>query len=82
MLADRHERWVRPPPETWEPESRHCPSNHGPMFRSLARHLLARYDVPRFLDSAWFEVDPELGRRQRGWWTPVGPVRSSTMSTT
>ena len=70
MLASRHTEWLRPP-GTWEPEPRHCPWNHGPLFRSLARHLLARYEVPRFMDSAWFEVDPEVGRRQQGWWITV-----------
>ena len=70
MLAARHDEWLRPP-QTWEPEPRHCPSNHGPLFRSLVRHLLARYHVPRFLDSAWFEADLQLGRRQQGWWITV-----------
>lgn len=42
-------RWIRDP-EEWVAPSR----NAHRQFASLARHLLCRYDVPSFLDAAWF----------------------------
>ena len=66
-LARHHQDWVRPV-EDWQPAS------HNPrkQFGSLARHLLAQYEVPNFMDAAWFrEGAAEAGRRQ-GWFKHVG----------
>jgi hypothetical protein len=50
-LALYHGDWLRPV-ETWQPRA----ENPWPVFHSLAQHLLARYPVPGFMVSAWFEV--------------------------
>jgi hypothetical protein len=49
-LACHHADWLRPV-EAWKPESHSARRQFG----SLARHLLARYPVPAFMDTAWFE---------------------------
>ena len=41
-------------------------------FGSLARHLLARYDVPAFLDAAWRDGLTAEGVRHQGWFKHVG----------
>ena len=68
-LARRHAHWRRDPYD-WRPE-RHNPRRQ---FGSLARHLLARYHVPAFFDTAFF-VDPTedaLGAgRQSAWFIHV-----------
>ena len=66
-LAGHYRDWVRPV-EEWRPESR----NPRRQFGSLARHLLSRYEVPLFMDVAWFRGDGEEGRRQQGWFKHVG----------
>ena len=66
-LARHHEGWIRPP-EDWRPDS------HNPhrQFGALARHLLARYFVPAFLEAAWFRGNGERARRQQGWFRHIG----------
>ncbi len=69
-LARRQADWLRGP-DHWRPE-RHNPRLQ---FGSLARHLLARYHVPAFFDTAFFH-DPtedalETDRQQR-WFIHVG----------
>jgi hypothetical protein len=49
-LADHYGHWIRPL-EDWGPRS----YNKDRQFASLLRHLLARYDVPVFMDRAFFE---------------------------
>lgn len=52
------------PPGTWQPTTH----NAARQFSSLARHLYARHDLPRFLDRAWTE-----GReREQGWFVHLG----------
>jgi len=64
----RHWRdWIRPV-EEWRPKSHSLRRQFG----SLARHLLARYDIPAFMDLAWFEEDGETARRQQGWFAHIG----------
>ncbi len=67
ILAKCHQEWIRPL-EAWRP------SSHNPkrQFSSLVRHLLARYDVPVFMDAAWFRGDNPEARVQRGWFLHVG----------
>ncbi len=67
QLARYHQRWLRPL-EDWRPDA----ANRGRMYRTLARHLLARYEVPLFMDTAWFESDPELAQQQQEWFIVVG----------
>ena len=66
-LARWRDSWLRPL-EEWMPDSH----NSRRQFGSLARHLLARYAVPRFMDVAWFQMDSEETRRQQGWFVHVG----------
>lgn len=66
-VAFHHRKWLRPV-EDWTCE----PSVNGhprpiDQFSSLLRHLLARYDVPLFLDSAFFEGTDTEARRQQEW---------------
>jgi PcfJ-like protein len=66
-LARRHRDWLRPV-EAWRPESH----NTRRQFGSLARHLLANYFVPAFLDAAWFEGDSEKARQHQAWFRHIG----------
>ena len=64
-LATWHEFWVKQP-EEWK-----CRSNSpSRQFSSIARHLLAKYDMPGFMDSAWF-VDLNAGKYQ-SWFVCLG----------
>ena len=66
-LARHAEDWVRPVAE-WVPPS------HNPrkQFHHLACHLLARYDVPTFMDAAFFTAAmPEAGLHQ-AWFKHIG----------
>ena len=47
-LANHHESWIRSP-EKWKVRKH----NRGRQFSELARHLLAAYEVPLFMDSVW-----------------------------
>jgi hypothetical protein len=47
-LSAHHRDWIRPLRDWRKPSH-----NTGRQFRSLIRHLIARYDVPAFLDAAW-----------------------------
>lgn len=66
-LARYHDRW-REEPELWEPD------NTAPraQFASLACFLFAHYDVPAFLDAAWFTGFTPDGEQQRDWFVHVG----------
>ena len=66
-LASWHKRWLRDPAE-WRPESH----NARKQFGSLARHLLVKYDVPNFMDMAWFTGEGDDAQKQRGWFVYVG----------
>ncbi|HZT42439.1 MAG TPA: PcfJ domain-containing protein [Chthonomonadaceae bacterium] len=66
-LALRHREWIRAP-EDWKPELH----NARRQFSALTRHLLARYDVPLFLDAAWFEGDNETARQHQQWFMHIG----------
>ena len=48
-LANHHGSWIRSV-ETWSVKKH----NRDRQFTELARHLLAAYEVPRFMDSVWF----------------------------
>ena len=67
MLARHHTSWIRPV-EEWRPGSK----NPRRQFSSLARHLLAKYEVPFLMDAAWFQEEEEIGRQQQGWFRHVG----------
>ena len=48
-LANHHGSWIRSV-ETWKVKKH----NRDRQFSELARHLLAAYEVPIFMDSVWF----------------------------
>lgn len=66
-LARHRAGWVRRL-EDWHPDS------HGRrrQFSSLARHLLADYDLPAFMDSAWFRGQTEEAAREQAWFVHIG----------
>ena len=66
-LAAQHARWVNEP-GSWKPDS------HGArrQFGSLARHLLARYEVPVFMDEAWLIGADERGLAHQEWFIHIG----------
>ncbi len=66
-LAQHRADWLRPLAQ-WRPQSH----NVQRQFSELARHLLARYEVPRFMDRAWFESDREKGQRYQEWFKHIG----------
>ncbi len=62
-LAAHQAHWLRPP-ETWRPSSK----NARRQFISLTQHLLARYDMPMFMLSAWFDSRHRMAPRYRCWY--------------
>jgi hypothetical protein len=69
-LCRRHAEWIRSPRD-W------CARSHNArrQFASLARHLVARYPVPAFLDAAWLRRDADA-ERYRDWFIQVGSGES------
>ena len=67
QLARHHEDWIRPV-EDWRPES-YKPRNQ---FHALARHLLAKYDVPPFFDTVFFQGTTPQVQQEQGWFKHVG----------
>ena len=65
-LARRHENWIRSPRE-WRPDSH----NARRQFSSLVRHLLTEYDVPTFMDAAWFQGQAVLARSEQDWFLHI-----------
>lgn len=63
MLQFR-EFWIRPF-EDWEPKSH----NVDRQFAALARHLFSKYEVPRFMDSAWTEP---YNQHHVSWFISIG----------
>jgi hypothetical protein len=70
-LAGHHGGWMREP-ERWRPESR----SSRRQFSSLARHLLARYAVPVFMDAAWFHAPGPEALRRQDWFRHLGVGRN------
>jgi len=69
-LNERRWKWIAPL-EDWRPASH----NARRQFSSLARHLLARYPVPAFMDQAWFRRDAG-SERYREWFVQLGDGRN------
>lgn len=61
-LAQNRFDWIRPL-KAWKPPSH----NVRRQFSSLARHLLADYPVPLFMDSVWFRGQSTESARQQAW---------------
>ena len=67
QLARHHRDWVRSV-EEWRPEGR----KQRDQFSGLARHLLAKYDVPPCMDSVWFQGNAPEARQEQEWFKHVG----------
>jgi len=79
-LALHHDRWIRPVESWTSPLPQGGYPRREDQFSSLVRHLLARYEVPRFMDCAWFEGVGETGRQQQKWFIHVasgGSIRAT-----
>ena len=62
-LANHHESWIRPIAE-WRVRKH----NRDRQFSELARHLLAVYEVPLFMDSVWFNGNAT----HQNWFKHIG----------
>jgi hypothetical protein len=56
-------KWLRPIAE-WQPNTH----NIDRQFSSLARYLFAKYEIPTFMDSVWYNGDGKA----KGWFVHVG----------
>ena len=65
-LNDRRKNWLAQP-EAWKVPSH----NSRRQFSSLARHLVAHFPVPDFMDEAWLDTAPGT-RRLRDWFVHIG----------
>ena len=63
--------WRRPV-EDWKPRTH----NTRRQFASLARHLLAQYPVPSFMDSVWFLGTSRSALRFQKWFWHIGSGNS------
>jgi hypothetical protein len=70
-LARQSTGWVRPL-EDWKPRT------HNPrrQFSALARHLLAEWPIPAFMDSVWFKGASETAVQQQNWFWHLGRGQS------
>jgi hypothetical protein len=64
-LHERKGLWLRDP-ASWRPSSH----NAGRQFSSLVRHLLAKYEVPVFMDMVWLRGD-RGSHRFRNWFVHI-----------
>ena len=65
-LNDRRSSWLAQP-RSWRRQSH----NARRQFSSFARHLVARFPVPVFMDEAWLDAAPGT-RRARDWFVHIG----------
>ena len=71
-LAHHYRRWVRQP-ETWRSTvQRNGLPQAIDQFGSLARHLVAEYDVPSFMDEVWFVEHGDEALRRQEWFIRMG----------
>lgn len=74
-LARRYRHWLRPLLD-WRPSV----EDPRGQFASLARHLLARYDPPLFMDTAWFCGRSRTAQRHQAWFLHLadgGSIRAA-----
>lgn len=70
-LAYWHSFWLRDV-ESWKPASH----NDRRQFGAFARYLLAKYDVPACMDSAWFRGIDDTAQQQQDWFIHIGSGRN------
>lgn len=61
-LAHHSHSWIRKPSD-WKPGSH----NAGRQFQSFARHLFAKWPVPGFMDSVWFQGTSSAAQQKQSW---------------
>ena len=66
-VAVHADSWIRAP-EAWTPASKGLHKR----FNELVRHLFARYAVPRFMDSVWFEGAGDEAIERQQWFIHLG----------
>jgi hypothetical protein len=66
MLALRHTQW-QGEPELWQSVA----GSPRQQFGAFVRHLFPGYDVPAFLDAAWFEGFTQHGESHRAWFLHI-----------
>ena len=71
VLAKHHQSWLHPVKQ-WKVQTH----NSRRQFSSLARHLLAKYPMPAFLDSVWFRGETPEAERQQQWFIQIGDGES------
>ena len=70
-LSAHHRDWIRPLRDWRKPSH-----NVGRQFRSLVRHLIARCDVPTFLDATWLGGLTIDAVKQQGWYKHIASGRN------
>ena len=70
-LARHYRHWMRPLSD-WQPDA-HNPRHQ---FTSLARHLVARYDIPAFMDAAWFQGRSAQAYQRQSWFLHMAAGRN------
>lgn len=71
-VAHHHRRWIREP-ESWTAAVQHDGHPQGiDQFGALARHVLARYDVPPFMDEVWFAPRSGEALQRQEWFIHLG----------
>lgn len=71
-LFNSRRYWIRDQFD-WQPDNNDV--TFYSLFGSLARHLLATHEVPRFLDSAWWSQGAEA-KQHRMWFRHIGQGNS------
>ena len=67
QLARHYGDWLRPV-EEWRTDH----LSPRAQFRSLTRYLLARYEVPPFMDTAFLQGDLPTAHREQEWFKHIG----------
>lgn len=70
-LAQWQPLWIRAV-DDWQPASH----NARRQFGALARHLLAEYDIPVCMDTAWFRGMDDAAQQQQEWFIHIGMGRN------
>ena len=71
-LAHHHRHWIRCPEEWTSTVERNGKPQRIDQFSSFARHLLAKYHVPTFLDEAWFAERSDEAIQRQEWFIHIG----------
>jgi hypothetical protein len=72
--------WIRTV-DSWKPRTH----NSRRQFSSLVNHLFAKWTVPTFMDSAWFEGDSEKAKSHQSWFLHLARgenIRTATLPIT